>query len=140
MIGTKGRSNIRQYMPKKIHKWGIKVFTRCGISGMVYDFIIYTDKIKTPQEVDLEACANVVIHLTNSLTRTCFFLVYFNNYYTSLKLLSHLRNRLIYCIGTMRQNRLQGAKEHVEKKKLKKKDRGSFQWCASPKMGVTVIS
>ena len=35
------RSGIRQYMPKKIHKWGFKIFVRAGKSGFIYDFFIY---------------------------------------------------------------------------------------------------
>ena len=38
MIQTKSRSGIRQYLPKKPHKWGLKVWARCGISGFCYDF------------------------------------------------------------------------------------------------------
>ena len=38
MIPTKCRSSLRQYLPKKPHKWGIKVWARCGNSGILYDF------------------------------------------------------------------------------------------------------
>ncbi|KAK2711497.1 hypothetical protein QYM36_012605 [Artemia franciscana] len=40
MIPFKGRSNLRQYLPKKPTMWGIKVFTRAGVSGFVHDFEI----------------------------------------------------------------------------------------------------
>ena len=35
------KSGIRQYMSKKIHKWGFKNFVRAGKSGMIYGFFIY---------------------------------------------------------------------------------------------------
>ena len=41
IIPTKGRSGLRQYLPKKPNKWGIKVWARCGHSGILYDFEIY---------------------------------------------------------------------------------------------------
>lgn len=39
---TKYRSYLKQYIPRKPHKWGFKLFVLCGISGYVYDFEIYT--------------------------------------------------------------------------------------------------
>ena len=45
MIPFKGRSHLKQYLKKKLKKWGFKVFTRSGVSGMMYDFQIYTSKL-----------------------------------------------------------------------------------------------
>ena len=36
-----GKSLLRQYMPKKPHKWGFKLWGRSGVSGFLYDFDIY---------------------------------------------------------------------------------------------------
>ena len=44
MILTKSRSPIRQYLPMKPHKWGLKVWARCGVSDMLYDFNVYLGK------------------------------------------------------------------------------------------------
>ena len=41
MIPFKGRNSMKQYMKSKPHKWGYKVFTRAGVSGLVYDFEVY---------------------------------------------------------------------------------------------------
>ena len=38
ILPTKGRSALKQYIPKKPNKWGIKVWARYGVSGMVNDF------------------------------------------------------------------------------------------------------
>ena len=35
------KSLLRQYMPKKTHKWGFKLWGRSGVSGFLYDFDIY---------------------------------------------------------------------------------------------------
>ena len=35
------RSSIRQYLPKKIHKWVFKNFIWAGASGIIYDFFFY---------------------------------------------------------------------------------------------------
>lgn len=44
-IPTKARSAIKQYTPKKFDKWGYTVFSRCGSSGILYDFEIYVGKM-----------------------------------------------------------------------------------------------
>ena len=49
IIPTKCRSGMRQYLPKKPSKWGIKVWARCGVSGIVDDFEIYAGKSSTLQ-------------------------------------------------------------------------------------------
>ena len=41
---TKGRSSLKQYLTKNPNKWAIKVWTRCGLLGIIYDFEMYTGK------------------------------------------------------------------------------------------------
>lgn len=43
MVPFKGKKagSRKQYIKSKPHKLGIKVFVRSGISGIIYDFIIY---------------------------------------------------------------------------------------------------
>ena len=41
---TKQSSGVRQYNPKKIHKWGFKNMVRAGKSGIIYDFFMYGGK------------------------------------------------------------------------------------------------
>ncbi|GFS29687.1 piggyBac transposable element-derived protein 4 [Trichonephila inaurata madagascariensis] len=44
MIKFKGRSSLKQYMPKKPIKRGYKVWMRCDSSGFACEFQIYTGK------------------------------------------------------------------------------------------------
>jgi hypothetical protein len=48
MIPFKGQSSLKQYIKNKPHKWGIKVFTRAGVSGIIYEFEVYMKFINTP--------------------------------------------------------------------------------------------
>nr|XP_022904168.1 piggyBac transposable element-derived protein 2-like [Onthophagus taurus] len=41
MVPFKGRLNVKQCMKNKPSSWGVKIYTLCGASGVVYDFIIY---------------------------------------------------------------------------------------------------
>lgn len=52
IIPIKCRSGMKQYMPKKPHKWGIKVWAQCGVSGIVYDFQVYTGASSTASDDD----------------------------------------------------------------------------------------
>ena len=42
---TKISRGVRQYNPKKPHKWGFKNLVRAGQSGIIYDFFLYGGKI-----------------------------------------------------------------------------------------------
>lgn len=44
IIPTKTRTSLKQYLPNKPYKWGIKVWARCGVSGILYDFEVHTGK------------------------------------------------------------------------------------------------
>ena len=44
IIPNKIKNFIKQYLSKKPHKWGLKVFSRCGSYGIIYKFEIYTGK------------------------------------------------------------------------------------------------
>ena len=41
IIPFKGRNSLKQYLPKKPKKWRFNVISRCGVSGIVYDFHFY---------------------------------------------------------------------------------------------------
>ena len=45
MVPFKGASSLKQYIPKKPHKWGYKLFVLADHKGMVYDFFPYSEKI-----------------------------------------------------------------------------------------------
>ena len=73
IVSFKGRSCLRQYLPKKPHKWGYKLWVLCGASDYAYDFEVYTGKGKNvvqEGEADCGASGNVVIRLARSIPTT----------------------------------------------------------------------
>ncbi|XP_050338956.1 piggyBac transposable element-derived protein 3-like [Bactrocera neohumeralis] len=48
IIAYKGHNSMKQYLPKKPHKWGFKMFTRAGASGIMYDFALYVGEGTCP--------------------------------------------------------------------------------------------
>ena len=41
IVPFKGASSMKQYVPKKPHKWGYKIFILADSTGVVYDFFPY---------------------------------------------------------------------------------------------------
>ena len=41
MLPFKGRSYLRQYLPKKLRKWEFRIWRRSGFSGFLYEFDVY---------------------------------------------------------------------------------------------------
>ena len=80
IIPTKSRAPIRQYCPMKPHKWGIKMWARCGVSGILYDFDVYlgkqpgTDTCKKYVKVGA-----VLLKFVESLPKNIGYKVYMDN-------------------------------------------------------------
>lgn len=116
MIPTKCRSSLRQYLPKKPHKWGIKVWARCGNSGILYNFEVYTGKQKDDKEFGKVGA--VVKRLVEHLPKNLGHKVYFDNLFTSINLIKYLKAEGIWSLGTICCNRLAGADKLLKSKKV----------------------
>lgn len=102
MIKFKGKSTMKQYMPKKPIKRGYKCWCRCDSkTGYLYQFQFYTGKVATSNEEGL-GC-RVVTDLCQNLPE--YTLVAFDNFFTSLPLLEILYSKKIYAVGTIRIDR-----------------------------------
>ena len=125
IILTKSRSSLKQYFPKKPNKWGYKVFTRCGVTGMLYNFEIYCGRNANASS-HLKVTGDLVMRLCQNLPHQQQYKVFFDNYFISIPLLVELRENGILALGTIRQNRMIGAQKLFQsEKELKKKGRGS---------------
>lgn len=102
MIKFKGRSSLKQYMPKKPVKRGYKVWMLCASSGYNLKFDIYTGK--SENGVQKELGAQVVRKLCHDLVGQQHR-VFFDNYFTSYNLLKDLLHDGIYACGTVNSSR-----------------------------------
>lgn len=134
MIPYKGTraSNLRQYMKGKPHKWGFKFFVRAGVSGIVYDILPYCgsstfdQESLTSAESNMGLGAKVVISVSKSIPNPSESVLYFDNFFTSIHLLTHLKENMdILALGTLRKNRIEGC-PLLSDKDLKKRGRGSY--------------
>ncbi|XP_063921127.1 piggyBac transposable element-derived protein 3-like [Zophobas morio] len=127
IVPYKGRSALKQYNPKKPNKWGYKIFVLCDSSGLVHNFEIYTGKIlPTPGKEDIGASGNIVLRLASVIPQHKNYLLFFDNWFTSVKLLTSLQEDGIYSLGTVRCNRLPGL-QFSSDNVLKKKGRGTYE-------------
>ena len=102
MIKFQGRSSLKRYMPLKLIKYGIKVWVLGDSSNGYFSRLdIYTGR-KEDREVGLGA--HVVKKLTENL-KDKYHHVFFDNYFTSFRLLEDLEKDGIYGCGTARKDR-----------------------------------
>ena len=102
MIKFQGRSSLKQYMPKKPTKRGIRVWVLGdSTNGYFSRFDVYTGK----GEGRVEGLgAHVVKKLTDDLKHNNHH-VFFDNYFTSYQLLEDLEKDGVYGCGTARKDR-----------------------------------
>ena len=100
MIPFQGRSSLKQYMPAKPVKRGIKVWCRADAhNGYLCQFEVYTGRSEGVQD---SLGKRVVLGLSQKLEGLRYH-PYFDNFFTSVSLLSSLLDKGLYACGTTRQ-------------------------------------
>ncbi|XP_064614523.1 piggyBac transposable element-derived protein 3-like [Liolophura sinensis] len=128
MIPFKGRSLLRQYLPKKPKKWGFKLWGRCDASGFLHDFNVYQGKGTGIEADGADGCGlggNVVLQLCSSLERDRGYKIFADNYFSNFNLAVEMKNRGFQYTGTVNKNRLHNAPLESDKD-LAKRGRGSY--------------
>ena len=101
MTKFKGRSALKQYLPMKPIKRGIKIWQRCdAITGYTYDFNIYSGK-DLSQNRELSLGEKVVTKLCSTM-RSKESAMCFDRFFSSVKLFANLG---IPAVGTYMSNR-----------------------------------
>ncbi|XP_039762449.1 piggyBac transposable element-derived protein 4-like [Pararge aegeria] len=104
MIKFKGRSTMKQYMPKKPIKRGYKVWARCDSeTRYLHQFNVYSGKCESNEDGDGGLGFKVVMELCRTVQADT--LIAFDNFFTSLPLMEMLHRKKIYAVGTVRVNR-----------------------------------
>lgn len=127
MIRFKGRSSLKQYMPQKPIKRGYKVWVRADVNGYICEFQIYTGKVDN-LKTETGLGERVVKDLSKSLAGK-YYKIFFDNYFTSVSLMTSLLKDSIYASGTVRINRKFLPTDICEDKQL---SRGENDWRQTP--------
>jgi len=128
MIPYYGRHFAKQYIRGKPVHFGFKNWAICSSSGYMYGFDIYTgNQAGTQYEFGLGG--DVVIGLIKqiSLPPNVGHKLYFDNYFTSYHLLSHLRQLGYDAVGTVHENRVGKCPVKLVSA-MKKEARGSYDY------------
>lgn len=142
IVPSKARWGIRTYNPKKPNKWGPKVWARCGVSGLTYDFDVYVGAQNYEDENirNLGSAAAVVAKLCTTLPSDVGHKVFCDNYFTTIALFRHLASQGIFAVGTIRANRTRGGGNKLKSPStLKAEGRGSFDWFTDLNSGLCLI-
>lgn len=119
-VPYKGRHTLKPYIKNEAHKWGFKIFTRAGVSGLIYDFQVYVGE-KTCPGYGPGMSGNIVMSLCEGLENKNHK-IFCDNCFSSLSLAVALRERGIFMVGTIRAHRMRKC-PRLEEKDLKKKGR-----------------
>lgn len=128
MVPFKGKSHLRVYMPAKPHKWGFKMWGRAGQSGFLYDFdVCQGAEHQDREKSEVGVTGEVVLKMTSTLPAGKNHKVFADNYFTSVPLVQHLKEREIHYIGTIRMNRMANC-TMMNEREMKKHGRGSMDF------------
>jgi len=102
MVKFKGRSALKQYLPLKPIKRGIKIWERCdGLTGYVYDLNIYAGK--ETEQLDGTLGERVVTKLCQSIQHPNVSLC-FDRFFTSVNLMNNIQYAAVGTCITNRKN------------------------------------
>ena len=118
MVKFKGRSSLKQFMPKKPIKRGYKVWCRCDShNGFTCCFQVYLGKTDSPEK-------DLGIRATLDMTQDIFdkgYHIYCDNFFSCPQLCVRLEEKKTYCIGTVRNDRVGFTRFNKQQKKALKK-------------------
>ena len=131
MVRFFGRTCLKQYLPCKPDRYGLKLWGLCGANGYIFNLDIYCGKNDTSIGINLSKCplgSRVVLQMINPLLlglskrKLSDYHIYFDNYFTSPDLVVHLDKCGLRSTGTVRKDRIK--EKHVFEKKA---PRGSLK-------------
>lgn len=113
MVGFKGRSSLKQYMPMKPTKRGFKIWVMACTSGYMVSFQVYQGKEEASENTLGE---RVILQLCRPYMDKGYCL-FFDNFFSTLPLINMLLNRQTFACGTFRVNRKNYPKELLKSDK-----------------------
>jgi hypothetical protein len=103
---------LRQYMPQKPQKWGIKVwYMACSVTKFVWNFALYCGKNEDNEEVarvarrEARLAHKVVLNFAADVQGKGH-VISIDNFFTSVRLFEELASMRIYATGMVRSNRI----------------------------------
>lgn len=139
-----GRTILRQFLPSKPDRFGLKFWGLCNTFGYLFNLDIYCGK-NSSSSSDCENCAlgsKVVMQMVKPLllqttkTRLHQYHLTFDNYFTSPDLILHLKKLGLRATGTVRKGRVSKNEHTFNKGAL----RGSYKVSHDKNSGINYVS
>lgn len=136
MVPYFGHHGTKQFIRGKPIRWGYKFWAGTTRLGYILWFEPYQGA-STPLDdkyKHLGLGASVVLQFVDVLQDRFPYVpfeIYFDNFFTSIKLLEELKLRNVKAVGTMRENRVGKDCPLQHSKALKRKDRGFFEYATT---------
>lgn len=124
MVLWKGKLIFKQYLPKKKHKYGVKLYMLTEPDGTVLNLIVYAGAN------DALLCGKnhtekVVLLLMRNFLNSGHSL-YMDQYYNSYSLAKNLLSNNTFCTGTLRKDRVGNPREVIDAKLKKGESQGMY--------------
>lgn len=109
IISSKSHTQLRQYLPKKRHRWGIKLWVLCdSVTSYCLNFFVYkgaqgSDKEEIKQNGLGYYVIKKLLDMAGLLNKG--YHIFCDNFFTSLRLAKYLYSKCTFLTGTMRINR-----------------------------------
>ena len=129
MVPNYGRYSCKIIIPGKSIRFGYKFWSLCESDGYPHNLNIYKGKFETRTELLGSSVVNAMVNVVIENSVASKDTSYFDNLFTSYDLLNDFGKKGIKAIGTVQENRAQGAsKILMDTKSLKKSDQGTFNF------------
>ncbi|CAF1609126.1 unnamed protein product [Adineta ricciae] len=113
MVSWKSRLLFKQYIPGKVHKYGIKIYKLAATNGYTWSFTVYTEK--QDPTAGLGHSQTVVMNLSEDLLG-CYRTIVADKFFTSIFLAECLLQNDTYSIGTFKSNHAVSGQKIVQQK------------------------
>jgi len=124
MVPYRGLHSAKQFIRNKPVRFGYKIWMMCSSNGYPYNFEIYCGK--DPNRTT-PLGSHVVNTMLQPITSNENHVVFFDNFFTSHRLLVELADRNIRACGTVRDNRTSKC-PLMTNKAIQKKERGFYDY------------
>jgi hypothetical protein len=138
MVPYFGRHSCKQFIRGKPIRFGYKLWCMNTNTGYLLQFEPYQGANTTPTKPGLGMGGSVVVDLLSELDLSVKYHVYFDNLFTSLKLMDFLNRKGVGSTGTIRANRVEKCTV-TDMKQFSKSPRGSYDYRMDTANNVEVV-
>ena len=137
MVPYFGKNSIKQFVRGKPIRFGYKLWALCSYDGYPYHVDIYCGKSAVADGPLGERVVMKMVDVVKCNSALNRHHLFFDNFFTSHRLLTNLSDKKVCATGTIRENRTNGASSVLMSKVvMKKKERGYFDFVCDGKVYV----